>query len=124
MGMVSLYHRAVWHDKNMIQEVPNLAPDDVREALTQVLYQGLVFIRNFSMAGDVPSETKCEMLSDLSDALHNVPFVMGRYEEGHDAEYLIAHFFKSFDSKWGGFEFTPCLESIYRETLNELRKKK
>jgi hypothetical protein len=89
-----------------------------REALCYLLYRAFLFIRLYSA---VPEQTG--LLSDLADAFHNVPIVIERYKGGHDAEYLVALFFRAFDAKWGHVSGAPRLESLYRSSVEAIRKR-
>lgn len=107
----------------MFDGPPNPAPAAFREALAVVLHRSLVFIRNFSAADDFPHEQKVQILSDLGDALHNVPIVMERYHKGHDADYLITLLFRGFNQKWSTVPEVLRLEVIYTSTLEAIAKR-
>ena len=99
---------------------PSPAPQVIREALGHVLYCSFLFIRCIRGLTDIPKDKREDILHDLADALHNVPGVMEHYHEKHDAEYLVAYFFRPFDRKWEDQRGVPRLESIYTTALKEL----
>ncbi len=102
---------------------PSSAPQAVREALGHVLYCSFLFIRSIRGLVDIPKDKREDILHDLADALHNVPGVMERYHERHDAEYLLEHFFRPFDRKWKDQPGVLRLESMYISALEEVRQR-
>lgn len=94
-----------------------------REALAYVIYRAFLFIRMFADSRELPEGEKARLLSDLAEALHNVPMVMERYAKGHDADYLVSLFFRAFDAKWKHVAQAPKLESTFRSSIEEIRQR-
>lgn len=107
----------------MFQGSPSPAPDVEREALAYVLHRAFLFVRLFTVDPTMPEKERALLLSDLADALHNVPIVMERYGKGHDAGYLITLFFRSFDAKWKDVAGVPRLEEIYCSAVEAIARR-
>lgn len=96
----------------------NIISEPKLSALLYVIHQGIVMARfnalECSKLINRISGEKEKMVSDLMDAIHNIPTFINNAEEWNE-EFCLSHL-KSFDDKWTrkiGFSLMKC----YEETL-------
>jgi hypothetical protein len=70
------------------------APEPYASAVLWVIYRVALFIR------DEAHSISPEQLSDLGDALHNVPESLCEYGHYFDERVIRDDYFKAYDEKW------------------------
>jgi len=77
----------------MLSKPRNIAPEPYHDAALYLLYRVALFMRNFA------TEIGQQQLSDLGDAIHNVPESLTEYGHYFD-EKEIREDLAAYDRKW------------------------
>jgi len=78
----------------MLHKPKNLPPEPYFSAALYLLYMVSLFIRNKA------NSISQEQLSDLGDAIHNVPESLTEYGHYFDEQMIREHFLSPYDNKW------------------------
>ena len=78
----------------MLTKPKRLAPEPFFSGAHHLLYQVALFMRNY--AGRVPPE----QLSDMADAIHNLPQAIIEYGYYFDEQMIRDIYLKAYDDKW------------------------
>jgi hypothetical protein len=72
----------------------NVPPEPYFSSALYLLYQVALYIRNHS------NTITAEQLSDLGDAIHNVPASLAEYGHDFDEAKIRRHYLQVYDQKW------------------------
>jgi hypothetical protein len=89
----------------------DMAPETVLRAALEVVYFAAVTTRNWTYNDDVSRQ----QISDLWDAIHNVPILLRDWQEDSEAELLS--YLGGYDQKWP----SPRLRAFYKRALADMR---
>ena len=78
----------------MLHRPKSIPPEPYFSAALYLLYQVALFIRNYA------NEIKQEQLSDLGDAIHNVPESLTEYGHYFDEQKIRDIYLAPYDQKW------------------------
>jgi hypothetical protein len=78
----------------MFHTPKNIAPEPYFGAALYLLYRVALFIRNHA------TEIRPEQLSDLGDAIHNVPASLTEYGHYFDEQEIREMYLAAYDTKW------------------------
>lgn len=84
----------------------NIAPEPYLNGALHLLYHASLYIRNHA------NTISAEQLSDLGDALHNVPSSIYNYGEYFDEATIREIYLSAYDRKWSDNE--PWTFSLLR----------
>jgi hypothetical protein len=78
----------------MLHHHKQLAPEPYFSGALYLLYRVALFIRNESV------DIRPEQLSDLGDAIHNVPESITEYGRNFDEQRIREQYLAAYDAKW------------------------
>ncbi|HET6249564.1 MAG TPA: hypothetical protein VFE47_17885 [Tepidisphaeraceae bacterium] len=78
----------------MLYKSKSPPPEPYHSAALYLLYHVALYIRNHA------NEITPEQLSDLGDAIHNIPESLTEYGHYFDEQKIREHFLAAYDQKW------------------------
>ena len=78
----------------MFHTPKSIAPEPYFSAALYLLYRVALFLRNHA------NEIRQEQLSDLGDAIHNVPASLTEYGHYFDEQVIREMYLATYDKKW------------------------
>ena len=108
-GSCFRFELARGYHERMLFRPKNVAPEPYFSAALYMLHHVALYIRNHS------NTITPEQLSDLGDAIHNVPASLTQYGHDFDETKIRGHYLKPYDQKWakspGDFSLLHYLDS-------------
>ena len=99
------------------------APQPQLTALLEVVYRASLRARDLGYGGKTLSEeqrgTALLEVSDLMDAIHNIPLYLTAYEDW-DEQHFRSAFLAAYDQKWSGTSGLK-LSVVYDDALSGMR---